>query len=98
MDKKLVFSEHMIRLLTGLKRRAAKKRLPAKKAPILPLDTLKFLVKEEIIPFRNNPHLINKVVFRTIFRTMIEYFYIADLIVFPSWKRNISYVMMKKSQ
>ena len=74
MDKKLVFSDHMIRLLTGLKRRAAKKRLPAKKAPILPLDTLKSLVKQEIIPFRNNPHMINKVVFRTIFRTMIEYF------------------------
>ena len=74
MDKELIFSDHMTRLLTGLKRRAAKNRLPAKKAPILPLDTLKFLVKQEIIPFKDNPHMINKVVFRTLFRTMIEYF------------------------
>ena len=74
LNQQLIITDYLQRLITGLKRKTAKFREPAKKAAELPLDTIKFLVKVELVAHSENVHLINPLVLRTLFRTTVEYF------------------------
>ena len=74
LDKPLIITDYIQRLMKGLKRRTSRLREPAKKAAELPLDTIKFLVKKELVVYASNIQLINPIVLRTLCRTTVEYF------------------------
>ncbi len=95
MGTSVAFTGRVDRYLDAVKRLAAQRREPVKKATEVTLEQLKEMVAKHITPHRRDIFKVNPFMFRTIYRLVIEYFtfcWLSDYrkmeVTFPSSKND----------